>query len=85
MTRAGASQMIDIRSTRLYAAHYPDAVPPTLSAMCCCPASLPCDDNVLIKRVSHLRFFDVRDLPEMLIAGQGAQVPHWFHNNEVIR
>ena len=53
--------------------------------MCRCQASLPCDDNVPIKRVSHLRFFDVRDLPEMLIAGHGHRFLTGSTTTRVIR
>jgi hypothetical protein len=84
MTPGGASQMIDILNPPVRSPVSRRRAP-RLSAMCRYPASLPCDDNVPIKRVSHLRFFDVRDLPEMLIAGHAHQFLTGSTTTRVIR
>jgi hypothetical protein len=52
--------------------------------MCPLPGIPPWDDIVRTKRTWHFGFFDVRDLPEMLIAGRERQFLAWFHNSEAV-
>jgi hypothetical protein len=48
------------------------------------PGIAPWDDIVRTQRVWHFHFFDVRDLPEMLIAGREREFLTWFHSNEAV-
>jgi len=48
------------------------------------PGIAPWDDIVRTQRVWHFRFFNVRDLPEMLVAGREREFLTWFHNNEAV-
>jgi hypothetical protein len=41
-----------------------------------------CLVSILFHR--HFGFFDVRDLPEMLVAGREREFLTWFHNNEAV-
>lgn len=48
------------------------------------PGIAPWNDIIQSKRTWHFRFFDVRDVPEMLIAGHERQFISWFHNSEAV-
>jgi pimeloyl-ACP methyl ester carboxylesterase len=70
--------------TYAYAAQHPEEV----SRLAILDVPLPgiplWDDIVRTKRTWHFGFYDVRDLPEMLIAGRERQFLTWFHNNEAV-
>ncbi|SDC76236.1 Pimeloyl-ACP methyl ester carboxylesterase [Cupriavidus sp. YR651] len=67
-----------------YAAQHPDAVR-TLSIMDVpLPGIAPWDQLVQSPRTWHFRFYQVQDVPEMLIAGRELQYLKWFHNSEAV-
>ena len=70
--------------TYAYAAQYPDHVSRLAILDVPLPGIAPWDDIVRTQRVWHFRFFDVRDLPEMLVAGREREFLTWFHNNEAV-
>ena len=70
--------------TYAYAAQYPNEVSRLAILDVPLPGITPWDDIVRTKRTWHFGFFDVRDLPEMLIAGRERQFLAWFHNSEAV-
>ena len=70
--------------TYAYAAQYPDDVSRLAILDVPLPGIAPWDDIIRTQRVWHFRFFDVRDLPEMLVAGREREFLTWFHNNEAV-
>ena len=70
--------------TYAYAALYPDEVSRLAILDVPLPGIAPWDDIVRTKRTWHFSFYDVRDLPEMLIAGRERQFLTWFHSSEAV-
>ncbi len=70
--------------TYAYAAQYPNEVSRLAILDVPLPGIPPWDDIVRTKRTWHFGFYDVRDVPEMLIAGRERQFLSWFHNSEAV-
>lgn len=67
-----------------YAAQNPDEVRSLAILDVPLPGIEPWDEITRSPRTWHFRFFDVRDVPEMLIAGKERQFLSWFHNSEAV-
>ena len=67
-----------------YAAENPDEVRSLAILDVPLPGIEPWDEITRSPRTWHFRFFDVRDVPEMLIAGKERQFLSWFHNSEAV-
>ena len=63
-----------------YAAQNPDEVRSLAILDVPLPGIEPWDEITRSQRTWHFRFYGVRDLPEMLIAGKERQFLCWFHN-----
>jgi pimeloyl-ACP methyl ester carboxylesterase len=64
-----------------YASQHPDEVQRLAILDVPLPGIPPWDEIIRTPRTWHVGFFNVRDLPEMLIAGQERQFLVWFHNS----
>ena len=67
-----------------YAAQNPDEVRSLAILDVPLPGIEPWDEVTRSPRTWHFRFYGVRDLPEMLIAGKERQFLCWFHNSEAV-
>ena len=67
-----------------YAAQNPDEVRSLAILDVPLPGIEPWDEITRSQRTWHFRFYGVRDLPEMLIAGKERQFLCWFHNSEAV-
>ena len=67
--------------TYAYAALYPQDVSRIAILDLPLPGIPPWDDIARTKGTWHFGFYDVRDVPEMLIAGRERDYLAWFHNN----
>ena len=67
-----------------YAAQYPDEVRSLAILDVPLPGIAPWDELTRSPRTWHFRFYQVRDVPEMLIAGKERQYLSWFHNSEAV-
>ena len=67
-----------------YAAQNPDEVRSLAILDVPLAGIAPWDEITRSPRTWHFRFFDVRDVPEMLIAGKERQFLSWFHNSEAV-
>ena len=70
--------------TYAWAAQYPGEVSQLAILDVVLPGIPPWDDIVRTQRVWHFRFFDVRDVSEMLIAGRERQFLVWFQNSKAV-
>ncbi len=67
-----------------YAAQYRDEVSRLVVMDVPLPGIDPWRDISATPRTWHFRFFNVRDLPEMLITGQESEFIRWFRNVEAV-
>src|SRR5882757_2060825 len=67
-----------------YAAQYRDQVSRLVVMDVPLPGIDPWKDIAATPRTWHFRFFNVRDLPEMLITGRESEFIRWFRNVEAV-